>query len=87
MSFLSTLQANLGLIPTLVSAIQAFQEIGHSQETTVQKIGQIVEVAAAVGEVVPVPQVAAVSSLIESIAQQIFNPPKPAATPPVPATT
>lgn len=79
MSFLSNLESHLNLIPTIVQAVQAFQAIGHSKETTVQKIGQIIEVTAALGEAVPLPIVAAISATVESIAEQIFNP-APAAT-------
>jgi hypothetical protein len=74
MSFLSNLESHLNLIPTIVQAVQAFQAIGHSKETTVQKIGQIIEVTAALGEAVPLPIVAAISATVESIAEQIFNP-------------
>jgi len=74
MSFLSNLESHLNLIPTIVQAVQAFQAIGHSKETTVQKLGQIIEVTAALGEAVPIPLVAAISATVESIAEQIFNP-------------
>ena len=91
MSFLSELYAHLNLIPVIKAAIQTYQEIGHSKETTTQKLGQIIETTAALGEAVPVPVVAAISATIESIAEQIFNPPAtaPAAVPPAaaPATS
>lgn len=75
MNFLQSLSTHLGLVPVIVQAVQAFQLIGHSKESTVLKIGQIIEVSAAVGEQVPVPMVASISTLVEGIAQQIFNPP------------
>lgn len=80
MKFLTTLASHLNLIAPIVQAIQAYQAIGHSKETVVQKVGQIIEVTAALGEAVPIPLVDAVSATVESIAQQIFSPP-PAATP------
>jgi hypothetical protein len=75
MSWLTTLTQHLNLVPAIVSAVQSFQAIGHTKESTVQKVGQIIQVAASVGEVVPIPQVMAVSSLVDTIAQGVFNTP------------
>ena len=73
MSFFSNLTSHLNLIPALSAAIQEIKLIGGSKETAVQKVGQIIEVSAAVGEIVPVPIVSAVSATVEEIAQMIFN--------------
>lgn len=85
MNFLQTLSAHLNLVPNIIQAVQAFQTIGHSKETTVQKIGQMIELSAAIGEQVPVPVVVSVSTLVESIAQQIFAPPSTSGSAAVPA--
>ena len=77
-SFLVNLEQALGLIPTIIMAVQAFKDIGHSKDTTVQKIGDIVQISAAIGEVVPIPQVQSISAIIESIATQVFTPTTPA---------
>lgn len=74
MTFLQTLESHLYLIPTIISAVQAFQTIGHSKETTLQKVVQIVEVSAAVGEQATVPLVSSISATVESIVEQVFNP-------------
>lgn len=79
MNFLKQLESHLSLVPTIVAAVQAFQSIGHSKETTIQKIGDIIKVSAAVGEAVPIPIVAAVSGLVETIAGAVFAPATPAA--------
>lgn len=73
MSFLQTLESHLNLIPVISAAIQEFKAIGASKETTVVKIGQIVEVSAALGEQVPVPLVASISATVETFAEAIFG--------------
>jgi hypothetical protein len=80
-SFLVNLEQALGLIPTIIMAVQAFKDIGHSKDTTVQKIGDIVQISAAIGEVVPIPQVQSISAIIESIATQVFTPTPTTASP------
>jgi hypothetical protein len=82
MSWLTILQQHLDLVPSIVAAVQSFATIGHSKETTIQKIEDITKVAAAVGEVVPIPQVQAISTLVETVANAVFAP-APATAPPV----
>ena len=85
--FLIALTSHMNLIPGIVAAAQALQAIGHSQESTVQKIVQAVEVTAAVGETVPNPLVQSISTMVESIVTQVFPiAPAPPAAPAV-ATT
>lgn len=74
MTFLQQLESHLNLIPVIVAAVQAFQQIGHSKETTIQKIGEIIQISALVGEQIPIPVVQNVSALIDSIATQVFTP-------------
>ena len=73
MNFFQTLEAHLNLIPVITTAIQTLQQIGHTKESAVQKVGQIIETSAAVGESIPVPVVSSVSALVEDIAQAIFG--------------
>ena len=75
MSWLTNLTSHLSLIPVAVQAIQAFQAIGHSQESTLAKVTDIVKLSAQVGEKVPEVHVAAVSTLIESLITQIYGAP------------
>lgn len=70
---------SVGNIATAVGAIKA---AGASKETTLQKVGQIVEIAAATGETIPVPQVQAVSGLVLAIAEEVFGAPAAPAAPP-----
>jgi hypothetical protein len=74
--FLIALTSHLNLIPGIVAAAQALQSIGHSKESTLQKIVESVEITAAVGETIPVPLVQSISGLVENIVTQVF----PAAT-------
>jgi hypothetical protein len=75
MSFLQNLETHLSLIPAITAAIQSFQAIGHTKESAVAKIGQIIQTSAAIGEVVPVPLVGAISATVEEIAGAIFKTP------------
>lgn len=77
-SFLQNLEAHLNLIPLVAGAIQTFKTIGSSKESTLAKVGQIIETAASLGEAVPVPAVQAVSAIVETLAEEIFG----ASTPP-----
>lgn len=74
MSWLTTLQQHLDLIPSIVSGVKSLQGIGHTKESAVQNMIKIVEAAAKVGEVVPVPQVQAISTLVEAVAEAVFSP-------------
>jgi hypothetical protein len=74
MTFFQNLTAHLNLIPAIANAVQAFQAIGHSKESTLAKVLQIIEVSANLGETIPVPVVAAVSATVASIVEQIFSP-------------
>ena len=73
MTFLQNLEAHLNLIPAIATAIQTFKSIGSSKESTVAKVGQIVETAATLGEAVPVATVQAVSATVLTIAEEIFG--------------
>jgi hypothetical protein len=73
MTFLQNLEAHLNLIPAIATAIQTFKAIGSSKESTVAKVGQIVETAATLGEAVPVATVQAVSATVLTIAEEIFG--------------
>jgi hypothetical protein len=75
MSFFSTLAEHLNLVPAISTAVQEFQSIGHSKETTLQKIQGIVDASAQVGEQVPVPVVQGVSALVQTIVDAVFGPP------------
>lgn len=78
-TFLSNIQGLLGLVPVIGQAVTAFKAIGHSQATAITKINEIVQVSAAVGELIPIPQVQAISAIVESIAQQVYATSAPAA--------
>ena len=65
------LQSLLGMLPLIGPAIQGFQAIGHSKETAVQKVTQSVQLAATIGEGIPVPGVAAISTIIADIASKL----------------
>ncbi len=81
MTFLQQLESHLNLVPVIVAAVQAYQTICHSKQTTVEKIGEIIQVSALVGEQIPIAVVQNVSALIENIATQVFTPAaKPAVT-------
>lgn len=87
MNFLNLILAHLNLIPPIANAVQVFQNIGHSKETTIQKVGDIIKTAATVGEQIPVPVVEAISATVETVAEAVFATP-PGATPapaPLPA--
>lgn len=81
--FLSFINGHLGLIPTAVAAFTALQQIGHTKESALAKVTQIIEVSAALGEQIPEKHVQAVSTTIEDIAQRIFGTPAAPQTPAV----
>jgi hypothetical protein len=88
MTFWQNLTSHLNLIPALVRAVQEFQDIGHTKESAVAKVVQIVKTCATLGEQIPVPQVAAISAIVEGIAEQVFAPPPTLvfSAPPTPPT-
>ena len=87
MKFEQFLQAHLNLIPSIFAAAQTFKTIGHSKESTLQKIVQITEGAASLAEAVPVPQVQAIAATVGTIVEGVFGTTQtqPAASQPAPS--
>lgn len=77
MKWLTLLLSHLDLIPKVAAAAQTFQQIGHSKESTVQKIVDITKGAAALGEQIPEAHVQAVSKLVDTVVSGVFQTPIP----------
>ena len=83
-NLLKDIEAGLTAVANIGTAVTAIKATGASKESTLQKVVTIVETASAAGEAVPIPQVQAVSSMVNTIVEEVFGTPAAPATAAVP---
>jgi hypothetical protein len=72
-SFAQFLTGVLQAIPTIQTTAVALQQVGHTQQSTVSKILNYVDIAAKAGENAHQPTVAGVSALVDVVVGDIYQ--------------